>query len=455
MYNLMSLKKIIIALTCSISMLLFPQMVFSGMDSDILFRGNIYTLPDLYRIALERSEQIQISEEDLSIARQQRKMAFAVLVPSFSGAGSYTRYHENKSYGGAVIQPEWNYSGGLKVSQSFTLNGRELTALNMAETEIAAAKKDLYAVKESYLYQVASSYYDVLKSIKGVEIAQANVERLSTHLDAVAVRLEIEEVTKTALYRAQAELSQSESDLIRQENAARLAKSVLASVAGIDGAYAIRSPGSRVAPFDENLETLKAEALESRSDLKALEKRRKTAKKQIQYVRGAYWPAVSAEGGAVYADQEASPDVDRESLYLSLNINIPIYDGGLKRARVSEAGSQYRQAQLAVENQKKQIEIEIERVYLDVITYKAVLESLEDKLHYARENYDAVARQFKYGLANSIDVMDANTLLATTQQSLSESEYSYRLALLNLERVKGTFLKGIIAALPDTERGSP
>ncbi len=442
-------------LICSISVAFFSSTAFAETNKDVLIRGKIYALPDLYRIALKRSEQIQISEEDLSIARQYRKMAFAVLVPSFSGFGSYTRYHENKSYGGAVIQPEWNYSGGLKVSQSFTLNGRELTALDMAETEIAAAEKDLYEVKESYLYEVASSYYDVLKRRKDVEIAQADMKRLSAHLDAVAVRLEIEDVTKTALYRAQAELSQSQSDLIRRKNAAKLAESVLGSVVGIDGPYDIRGPGPGTAPFHEDPAPLKAEAFANRSDLEALEKRRKSAENQIRYVRGAFWPTVSAEGGALYADQQASPDVDRESLYLSININIPIYDGGLKKARVGEAASQYRQTQLAVQNRKKQIEIEIERVYLEAMTYKAVLESLEDKLYYARENYNAVARQFKYGLANSIDVMDANTLLTTTQQSLSESEYSYRLSLLNLERVKGTLLEKIQASLPHRDSNNP
>ncbi|MCL5062442.1 MAG: TolC family protein, partial [Nitrospirae bacterium] len=66
-----------------------------------------YSLEDLYRIALERSEKIKISEEDLYIAERGKDKAVSVLFPKLSAFGSYTRYDKDKfSSTGAVIQPE-------------------------------------------------------------------------------------------------------------------------------------------------------------------------------------------------------------------------------------------------------------------------------------------------------------------------------------------------------------
>ena len=45
--------------------------------------------------------------------------------------------------------------------------------------------------------------------------------------------------------------------------------------------------------------------------------------------------------------------------------------------------------------------------------------------------------------ANSVDVVDANTLLVTSETELSEAIYNGQLAGLNVERAKGTFLKTI------------
>ena len=83
----------------------------------------------------------------------------------------------------------------------------------------------------------------------------------------------------------------------------------------------------------------------------------------------------------------------------------------------------------------------------------SVLKSLEDQLKFANDNYNAVSKQFKYGLANSIDVMDANTLLVTSETELAKSIYNKQLAGLNVERAKGTFLKTITDRLEaKTER---
>ena len=52
----------------------------------------VYSLDKIYRLALERSEAVGISLEDLHLANLTRKKAFSVLMPEFSGYGSYTRY---------------------------------------------------------------------------------------------------------------------------------------------------------------------------------------------------------------------------------------------------------------------------------------------------------------------------------------------------------------------------
>jgi len=53
-----------------------------------------YTLDDLYKMALERSEKIKISEEDLFIAEKGRDKALSALLPKLSGVGGYTSYKD-------------------------------------------------------------------------------------------------------------------------------------------------------------------------------------------------------------------------------------------------------------------------------------------------------------------------------------------------------------------------
>ncbi len=47
---------------------------------------------------------------------------------------------------------------------------------------------------------VATYYYDVLKAKKALEIAAANVERLTQYRNSAAKKVKVGELTKTSLY---------------------------------------------------------------------------------------------------------------------------------------------------------------------------------------------------------------------------------------------------------------
>ena len=410
-----------------------------------------YSLDDLYRIALMRSERIKISEENLYIAEGTREKAFSVLVPRFSAFGNYTRYSEEKTLAnlGTDIQPEWTTAWGVRFDQSFTLNGKGLIGLRIAEDSIKKNKYDLNAVKEEYLFTVTAAYYDLLKVAKVVDIAIANVERLLAHRNAVNVQLKIETVTKTALYRAEAELSKSKADLINAKNRLRLAKTVLARIVGLEKDYKIEEPEfKKDSSLENDLELLKQEALFDRAEIKSLAIEKKISEDEIKFYKSDYWPTVSVEGVYTKMDQQPYASMlNKESISIGVLLNFTIFDGGLRKAQIKESIAKKRQAKLAEQDMSKEIAIQVQEAYLDLHTQTSVLKSLEDQLSFARENYNAVTKQFKYGRANSINAMDANTLFVTSEIRLLEARYNRRLAGLRLNRARGNFLEEIISRL--------
>jgi len=72
-----------------------------------------------------------------------------------------------------------------------------------------------------------------------------------------------------------------------------------------------------------------------------------------------------------------------------------------------------------------------------------VLDALSDQVTFAGFNYEAVLKQFRFGLANSVDVVDANTSLVTAERQLSDARYTYQLAILKLNRTQGLFLSSL------------
>ncbi len=406
-----------------------------------------YNLDDLYRIALRKSERIMLSEQELYIAERQKDKAISVLFPRISSFGEYKKYNEEKQKLTFLIQPSSASNWGLKIDRSFSLGGKEFFALRISRENIERAKYDLMGTKESILFSVASAYFEVLRAKEALEIARANVERLKKHRDAASARLRVGEVTKTALLRAEAELSSAKSEFVRAENNLKFAKAVLSRVAGIEGDYDVAESQldtsiKELYPEMPDVRYFKELAFSKRPELKSMELQKIISDEQIKYTRGSYFPDLKLE--AAYVRNETDPStftLIKEQIYGIVKIEFPLFEGGLRRAELMESFAKKRESELLYEDLKKNVGIEVEEAYLEIITLRETIKFLEDEVEFAKENYRAVSKQFEYGLADSVDVMDANTLLLTAEKNLSNAKYNYQLSLLKLRRATGTLLE--------------
>jgi len=404
-----------------------------------------HTLDALFRMAFSYSEEVKLAKESVYVAEQDKERALSVLIPQVSAYGDYLHYSGEKYLDALLVQPAWSNTYGVRLDQSFTLNGKELTALEMSKNSIEKERLDLATERETLLIRVAEAYYNVLKAEKALEIATANVERLKTYKEAVETRLRLGTVTKTDLFRSSAELSGAVSDRIRIVNLLEYTKSVLTRLTGLSGPFQLDAPdlSSRVFPeFD--LATLKQEAYQQRSDLNALRMERVFAENQVRFTKGAWWPRIGIEG--VWARPNAShgelaPVEDR--LWAGINLQFSLYDGGLRRAELNQSLSKERQAALGISALKKQIAIEVDEAYLNFVTRKNTITALADQLTFAEENLNAVARQFEFGMTSSIEVVDANTLLVTAERKLAEAVLESHLALIRIERTTGQLLANV------------
>lgn len=401
-----------------------------------------YSLDDLFRTALSRSEKLRVAEENLTISEIGKEKAFSYLLPRLTATGGYNQYTDKRMTGTSVIQPYHSASWGIRIDETFSLSGRELTALDISKQNVTKSRYDLTAIREDYLLRyVAAAYYNALMARKSLDIANANLERLIKYRDAAESRLKIGEVTRTVLLRAEGELSGARSDRLQARNALELALSVLASNCGIKDPFTLRESTSEEGDIPL-LAAVQQQAFAARADLKSLEVQKQIAAGQTKFTEGTFWPSFSVYGVYAGADQNPPPgSLNRESIYAGAALNFPFFEGGLRKAEVAEAKARERQAALFYEDLKKSIEIEIRTAYLDLVTQKGILQFLNDQFAFARDNYRAVTRQFEFGLSSSLDVMDANTLLVSAEQKVASASYNYRLAHLRLKKAEGTLLE--------------
>ncbi len=402
----------------------------------------LYSLQDLCREANKNAETIKIANDDLFIAQQEKKRALSVLIPRATLYGSYLNYKNEDA-----LSPDTN-ALGAKLTQTFTLNGRELIAYDVSKKGIEKAEFSKESIRADYLFQVSQSYFKTLSAKRLVEIAQADVQRLQTHKNYVQEKLSVGNVTRTALYRAEAELSRSLTDKIVAENTVGQSKATLVRLTGIEDDFKVSAQDvQNMDDFTITLNEIKTQALKTRYEIMEAKKTVEIATQSTKYEKGDYWPVLALEGG--YKDRDISYlgyNGESDNAYIQADLVFTLYDGGLRKAQVNQRVADERKAKQALSLEEKNIIFESKVSFLEFETARNALKNLQHELKSAQENYKAVDMQFKYGIANSIDMMDANTLLLQAERRINDSEYTLYLAILKILYTKGDLLSYVLEA---------
>ena len=400
----------------------------------------VYTLADAYHAALGTNESVKIAEEGVSQSDSRVDQAWSNIYPRLVGQATYTKYNDTLPPGGGtyIYQPNEQFWAGLILTQQLYTGGRTMAALRTAEKMQTASKSTLSVAKQEILLKVAEAYYGVLKAQKSIEISRSSLERMERHKQ-VTERVAATRKTKanaSALLRANTLVSQARISLVRSENGLRVSREKLTLLTKLPIDALLAEPQAQ-APPAEGLDHLKEAALKNRDDYAGAKLNQGIAAENVTIVKGGHYPQIYAEAGLTYQDSRPATVMDATTYYGGLRLQIPIFEGGLMKAEVSDARSKQRQAELSTESLRKSIESEVYEVYMNLQTVTSVLETAKLQMGYARDNFSAVEGMFDEGLAASLSLIDAEQALSSSERELANATYDQQVAILQLKKTIG------------------
>jgi len=409
--------------------------------------GRTLSLDEAYQLAFANEEQIKIAERELAKAQLLPWRAVTLLTPRMEIDGTYTRNKDEISFinqptlpGQAgtpsTIRPLESWQGVFAVTQP--LIQPLFSPTWRLGKDAVQQNTQLYGFTISeVLFGVARAYYDVLRSREQVRVTQDTLRLTKDELRQAEVRFRVGEVTKTDVLRAEVEVARTERTLIANRDALQLSLATLARVVGIPGPIRVVEPAPLV-PSGEGYEQLLAKAYVRRQDLRAQAAGVEVARERRNQVLARYAPQVNTQWS--YPRLNSPTFANRDKFWvLTLNFQVPLFDGGVRELDLQEQGENLAQAQLQLSRLKKDIGIEVKRVLLDAETLEATLAALKKEVTLAQENYQITSKQYGVGLATSLDVNTTLNSLNQVRTQLVDQTYAYQVVLLALDRAVGTF----------------
>jgi outer membrane protein TolC len=306
-----------------------------------------------------------------------------------------------------------------------------------AKVNIEAAKSDFDATKNQVTDQVARSYLTTLRAQAALDTARANVELSQALLNLAQQQKDAGSGTGPDVTRADVQLANDKQRLVAAANDRRRAGLNLMRAMGLKLDAGIQlTDRLEYRPADiGTLDDALAEARKLRAELKAQKDREQAARLNYGSVKAERLPSLGASAnygsiGAGIVGAQATYDY-------GFSLRVPLYNGGLRDARRAESLSQYRQEQTRTRDLEQQVELDV-RLSFDSISSAAT------EVTAAREGQDLserelaqAKRRYQAGVANSLEVTDAQTRLDRARDNLINALYDYNVARIDLATATG------------------
>jgi outer membrane protein TolC len=284
---------------------------------------------------------------------------------------------------------------------------------------------------------VARAYLAAVKTDADVEVAQANVTLSKAVLTQADNQKKAGTGTGIEITRAKVQLANDDQHLLQAQNARRSAHLRLLRAMGLrlDTETELTDKLQYVPVDAMTIEQAKAQALESRPDYKAQQEREANARLSASATKMERLPSVQAFGD--YGTIGTGLNNALPTRTYGISVRVPVFDGGKRDARRAESASQYRSEKVRTNDLKEQVELDV-RLALDALTSaEDQVKVAKDGLELADNELTQARRRYEAGVANSLEVTDAQTRLERARDNQTGALYNYNLARIDLAQALG------------------
>lgn len=389
------------------------------------------TLEEAYRTALKKNEQLAVSRQQVAQAEADLTVATSALLPQVNVTG------ESVQQTATQYTPGSYNNIGVSGRQSLFTGGENWYDRSASKNLLSSQRFRHNRLKQQILYQVALQYYNVLLARRYIEIAENQLRRAESQLELATQQQEVGVVNQTAVLRAQVEVAAAREQIMRARNQHQIALQQLALELGInDPPPCVAQPEKRP-PENISPDQYCQAAFDNRPDIQVAKASLTAARDSVKARRGSFLPSLFLQGSYVRSDTNQLFFSNYQDWNIALEATYPLFTGFRNTGELRRAKAAEKQTAAALTRLKQEIRVDVRSTCYEIQTQQKVIKSLQDQVQSATANYDQVTAQFKEGVASSVDVVDAQTVLNEAENRLANAYYQLQIDRVRLKLATG------------------
>lgn len=432
------------------------------------------TLPEAIDRALSQNPQQLSQRLEIDRAGAALEAARGARAPTLDASLSATRYayptfvHGIRETGVFPPLDATIYDLGLALRLPLYSGGRIDHGIALADLgqQIARERERLSA--QELTFNVSSVYFKIQQLDALAEVYTARIASLDAQLQRAKLLRESGKTGKLDQLKITTLLTKARHDRLQIENRGREAWTLLYQLSGLPRPAPSQAPTltSYVPAWtaEMSLDQLRQQALAQRPDLQIAQRQSAAGQAKEELARGEQRPSVSLVSGLHGRSGGSGRVYDDWSI--GVQLSLPLFDGGVRRARVDEAATARRQAELAAQQTRLEADREIEDTWNAHAEAESRLRVTATSVAEAGEALAIENLKQEQGVGLVTDVLNAETALLGAQADRLQARFDLITTRFGLLRAIGTLSSQAVATLvtpdtgaaranPNAERGKP
>lgn len=367
------------------------------------------TLQECYQLALKRSETIAIDAELIKETEGRFLQALSTALPQVSFISS-DEWQDGS--GSSAFTLKHVPSRRFNVSQTLFSGFKEFASIAGAKLERRQRKEQKARAEQLLLVDVANAFHLLLEQREDMAALDAIRIALVERLDELHERERLGRSRSSEAKTIETQLRSTEADLELARYKEEVTRHLLGFLTGLDQVPAITDNEVLLAPI-EGADYFLSKA-DTRADVLEAETAWKVSKKEVAVAQAQLWPTVTADAN-YYTDRAGvSQDIKWD---VTLEVNVPLFQGGQAVGGIKEALSKARQARWHYVERQRSAELDIEDAYTKVVAAFRISALLDQALTAAEESYRLQVEDYRLSLVNNLDVLQALQTLEAARRS--------------------------------------
>lgn len=401
----------------------------------------VLTLDQAVSIAMEKNRDIEKAREYARYVQGKYVEERAAALPQLSLSGS-VQLSKDASQGiyGTPAQRQLSRGLDLTFSQPLYTWGKLNAAIRAAEVGLKTADEQLRLYRHAAYRDVVAAFHEVLLARELFRLAGENRAQKLRHLDEARRKFGAGVATDYDVLAAEVAAENAQPELIRSENAIRMAREQLRFLLAM-GSDEVDASGSLEDKADvHDLPASYDEAVKiagnRRPELADLRLRIGIYGELVTIAAAENKPRLDLKGGVGWHwvglnDPGPALDADGAAWNVGMYLSFPFFDGLKTTGRVIQARSDMRTKQLEEARLLDSIALEVRQAEFSFREASEILKSLSGTVKQAERLVQMAEKGYEFGVKIRLEVDDAQLNLLQARSNQAKARRDYRVAQIN------------------------